>query len=555
MRPGTIRAFAASDFRYRVPELPRCYSGETDPMQRLFARAYLQAQKARQRTEEEQQKDEDCLSAVIATEQDTAETHLSLDQCLELIADRTRRITGADGVAIALRDGAAFICRGRAGALAPDLGARVDPQSGISGACLRTGEVQQCDDTETDSRVDLLVCRNQGIRSILAVPVRRRGVVGILAVFSGWAGIFSERDVRAVSLLAEAVEARLSLDVPRGARLVEATPAQPEPDTTEPHTAESTDQHNTELPPAALALREQALRQQRRRLLRGVVAALVVLAVTSEVVVWHGLHVNEVFRMAKALFATPTPGVTPDPNTVGIKKPAATIPRQQAASKTVSGKTVNPASTPGPMLPRPQQNAVGVKGPLTTTKALPGESPELSPMANPPSPELEGPIDLHSGFAGLETVIQPGVSGPTESAAVPPLTDRNIRENGLRARHKRTNSRAQPEQILELRGELRDRMPMSRAVGAVGIRFAIYAQPRGGAPLWQEVQNVEVDQFGYFRAQVGSTSAGGFPEFARGLWLGWLVQQPGEVERRMWLVDTPSGFRGEGAVGQMADRD
>jgi len=555
MRQGTIHSSAAPDRPSRMPELPRCYSGETVPIQRLFALAYLRVQQARQEAEDERQKDADCQSAVIVTQQHTAEAHLSLEQCLELIVDQARRITAVDGAAIALRDGKDFICRGRSGPLAPDLGARVDLQSGISGACLREGEVQQCDDTETDSRVDPSVCRSQGIRSILAVPVRRDGVFGILAVFSGWAGVFSERDVRALSLLAESVGTRLLQAAPVDAGVAETPPGQLAPDTAEtPHALESTDRCDVELPPAALEVRESPARRERWAL-KTAVLALAALVVTSEVVVWRGLHVKEVFSMAKALFAAPTSGAMPRSTSHAIPKPAATIPRPQTTLKTVPKTT--PSSTATPDWTRSSRNAHGDKVPTASTRQLPDQGAQAAAVPNPTSGRIEGPLNLHSLFAGLEKVVQPE---PVNSEAHTTLpsgeTGDKIHGNDQpQLKRKAHRSQAESEHILAFRGELRDRMHMSRTQGVVAIRFAIYAQSQGGAPLWQEVQNVEVDQFGDFSAQVGSTSAGGFPEFARGLWLGWLVQQPGEVERRMWLVDTPSGFRGEGAVGQIADRD
>ena len=61
------------------------------------------------------------------------------------------------------------------------------------------------------------VCRNLGMRSILAVPLRRQeDVLGIMVVFSGWAGVFGERDIRALKLLAGLViEALWSHEVHR----------------------------------------------------------------------------------------------------------------------------------------------------------------------------------------------------------------------------------------------------------------------------------------------------------------------------------------------------
>src|SRR2546427_7410357 len=64
-----------------------------------------------------------------------------LDEVLQLVAERALTITGADGVAIALAEGNAIICRASAGTIAPGAGVRPDPESGFSGACLRPGEI------------------------------------------------------------------------------------------------------------------------------------------------------------------------------------------------------------------------------------------------------------------------------------------------------------------------------------------------------------------------------------------------------------------------------
>ena len=44
---------------------------------------------------------------------------------------------------------------------------------------------QWCNDTESDARVDIEVCRLLGLRSIIVAPVRsRETVVGVFAIFS-----------------------------------------------------------------------------------------------------------------------------------------------------------------------------------------------------------------------------------------------------------------------------------------------------------------------------------------------------------------------------------
>ena len=61
--------------------------------------------------------------------------------------------------------------RAAAGTIRPDVGARIDRDSAFSGACFRTAQIVNCDDTETDSRVNLQACRKLGARSMVAVPL------------------------------------------------------------------------------------------------------------------------------------------------------------------------------------------------------------------------------------------------------------------------------------------------------------------------------------------------------------------------------------------------
>jgi hypothetical protein len=83
--------------------------------------------------------------------------------------------------------------------------------------------------------------------------------------------------------------------------------------------------------------------------------------------------------------------------------------------------------------------------------------------------------------------------------------------------------------------------------GIFSVLFAIYEQPREGAPMWQEVQNVEPDARGHFSATIGSTKSDEIPGYiftdARSRWLGMQALLPGEVERpRLRLASTPQGL-------------
>jgi GAF domain-containing protein len=139
---------------------------------------------------------------------------IELEPAINVIAERAQVLTGATGAAIALRSGDEIVCRARAGRTAPDLGVRLQTESGISADCVRTGEVVLCHDAERNPRVDLASCRRLGVRSILAAPLRHFGrTLGVFEVLSAAPYAFDNRDVATMQLLSSmmvAAMARLS---------------------------------------------------------------------------------------------------------------------------------------------------------------------------------------------------------------------------------------------------------------------------------------------------------------------------------------------------------
>jgi TonB family protein len=156
-------------------------------------------------TEIEVQVEDVAQVEIAAVRRDLIAKRLEGDQALALIVERMCNVTRATAAAIALVDGSEIVCRA-SGGNAPSIGARVDPDSGLSGECLRTGDIVRCEDTETDPRADRLVCRSLELRSILIVPVRHQGRPGgVLEVFSSWPYAFESNDEKVLGQLAELV--------------------------------------------------------------------------------------------------------------------------------------------------------------------------------------------------------------------------------------------------------------------------------------------------------------------------------------------------------------
>ena len=90
-------------------------------------------------------------------------------------------------------------------------------------------------------------------------------------------------------------------------------------------------------------------------------------------------------------------------------------------------------------------------------------------------------------------------------------------------------------------------------VGTVeGATLAIYREEQGGAPLWQETQNVALDANGQYTAMLGITQKDGVPldlfSSTEPRWLGVQFNRSGEVEQpRVQLVSVPYALKASDA--------
>ena len=197
--PNNTRAgWAASPALATLPFSEPGREGDRNALQALLAFACIHEQAARRRS-----LDPDEATA-------TSQEEFALSDVLQLVAARALAVTGADGVAIALAEENAIVCRACAGKIAPDPGVKLDPTSGFSGACLRGGHTVRCDDSETDPRVNAQASRALGARSMVAVPLTaKQRVVGLIEAFSSETFGFNDSDVRSLNLLGELILAAI----------------------------------------------------------------------------------------------------------------------------------------------------------------------------------------------------------------------------------------------------------------------------------------------------------------------------------------------------------
>ncbi len=76
--------------------------------------------------------------------------------------------------------------------------------------------------------------------------------------------------------------------------------------------------------------------------------------------------------------------------------------------------------------------------------------------------------------------------------------------------------------------------------GVVGLVFSIYKDQAGGAPLWQEIQNVQLDEQGRYIVFLGGATNGGLPvdlfTASESRWLGVQTETPGGEEQPRLLI-------------------
>ena len=101
--------------------------------------------------------------------------------------------------------------------------------------------------------------------------------------------------------------------------------------------------------------------------------------------------------------------------------------------------------------------------------------------------------------------------------------------------------------LVKFAGAFKDELGKART-GVVGVTFAIYKEQEGGAALWIETQNIELDEQGRYTVLLGATKSEGLPLelFTTGepRWLGVQVNLPKEMEQgRVLLVSVPYALK------------
>ncbi len=155
----------------------------------------------------------DRLERIIQTQSLLVQADLALNPFMQLVVDKLRELTEADGVAVELAEGEGerLVSRRASGNATEWLGLPVAARGTLAGLCLRTAAIQRSNDTELDDRIDLETCRRKGQRSLICAPLRQAGAtVGVLKIHSARPQAFDDGDVQMLQLMASAIVAALA---------------------------------------------------------------------------------------------------------------------------------------------------------------------------------------------------------------------------------------------------------------------------------------------------------------------------------------------------------
>jgi hypothetical protein len=181
---------------------------DRESFQKLLANAFAVQQS---------QIDSQSLSAIVEVERLITRGELDLDGAMHLIADRTRNVADATGVAIGLLRGDQLVYRAGSGSAAEYIGRRVLATLTVSADTKASSELLRVENTQTDPRIEAGVCRQFGAKSLLILLIYSdRAVAGLLQVLFSEPHVFQDREVRIYRLMAGLLGEAMSHAAQRG---------------------------------------------------------------------------------------------------------------------------------------------------------------------------------------------------------------------------------------------------------------------------------------------------------------------------------------------------
>ncbi len=216
--------------------------------------------------------DSQSLSALIELQRSITTGETGLDRAMHTVADRSRNVANATGIAVALLKADQLVYRAGSGSGAAYVGRRVTAVLSVSAHDDSRDEILRVENAQADTRIEASVCRLFGANALLIVPIyQQRAVAGVLEVFFSEPHTFQDREVRTYRVMARLLEAAMFRDARLDQKKAPATQL-----TTVPHASEPTGETGVRQPvKAATTITQPAKRVAWDRLRWNVAAAVV----------------------------------------------------------------------------------------------------------------------------------------------------------------------------------------------------------------------------------------------------------------------------------------
>ena len=136
---------------------------------------------------------------------------LDQNRAMQLIADRTRNVTNATGVAIGQLKGDQLVYQAGSGSAATYIGRHVMVALSVSAKIQAMREILRVEDADTDKRIGAAICRQIGAKSLLILPIYKdRTLAGVLEISFSMPHTFNGREVCTYQLMAIVVGEAMS---------------------------------------------------------------------------------------------------------------------------------------------------------------------------------------------------------------------------------------------------------------------------------------------------------------------------------------------------------
>jgi GAF domain-containing protein len=153
------------------------------------------------------------LAEIVEAQHQIQMRHLELDEAMGLVAERTAKITHANGAGIGILNGKKVQYGAGCGPTALQVGTEIPLETAACAACFRTGQVVRSENFNPEFLFDPEPIRKRGIESLIAVPIYHDGkIVGALEVYFEQANGFVEQDLHTCQLMAGLVTEAFARD-------------------------------------------------------------------------------------------------------------------------------------------------------------------------------------------------------------------------------------------------------------------------------------------------------------------------------------------------------